>query len=298
MGVTIANVIETVAGKTISKNQRKALFQARRDLEGIARYENPRRDTHIAASNRLREVAVGLVSDGFDVPHGYTALTDCITGRSTVKSARSLAETIGFGIFPWGLISGRYSPDSDTVDTLNAWYEKAKANVYVMAPVDAYDLKKHISKPPCSDAMFIPSDVRQAFMALRMSVPVFRSLQQQIDSLRDHVRDARERLQAVERDVRELGERVSALAVEVAHARAEQAKAEQQRAVAIEKWYASIADPIALILPNRATIETEDANVLVGPVWGGDLPAELAKLVAATARKRGAKPWRSVAPKV
>jgi hypothetical protein len=278
MGTTLADVIPTVATKPLAKTQRKELFEHRRDLEGLGRYVYRDNDLLKNAAFKLVSRGAELAMAGHALPRGTSDSFDLIKGRSTVQNARSLADQIGFGIFPWSLVRGPYRPPHQFFEPLKTW-SSARCVIYIMAPVDAYDLKEHIEHPERDLPMFVPSDARQAFMALGMSIPVFRSLQEQINSLRDKMRDYYDRIQAIERDVGKLHERVTALGKAVAEERIQRVRAEKTRVEPLTRWYSSVSDPLALILPPGNDIEDLDSPLLVGPAWGGDLPAELVRLV-------------------
>jgi len=97
---------------------------------------------------------------------------------TTPDIACALADKIGFLVMPYAYLSRSFGPPHAQRCVIEELQE-LKFNLYVMAPVGAYDLFKHVATH--DEPMFVPKDLTQAFTALGMSVPMFRSMQAQLN---------------------------------------------------------------------------------------------------------------------
>jgi hypothetical protein len=265
--------------KALTREHRKLLFDQQNQLSVLARFNHT--EQHIKeVRGQVFETGLKLTLNGYAVPK-IGAVFDGLP-ITTTKHARDLADRIGFVIMPIGYLSDGFRPNS--IDARQIQNLDDKLDAWVMAPVTAYSLTKHL-KVSYDVPIHVPQDVAQAFMALSMSVPVFRAIQNQLDELRDHIRNYRDRLSSLEREVSALVARMDDLAVQAASERAqrhaEEAKFEKQRQEVLD-WYRSGGDPLVLALPHKKTIR-DDTMAFIGPCWG-ELPQCVVKILELKAR--------------
>lgn len=277
-----AFIEEAPPTKTLTKEHRKTLFAKKTDVEVLSRYNRDK--TWQGVRTELFKLATDLAIGGYAVPPVGGPL-DGLPMTTTVH-ARTLADRIGFAVMPWCYLSDQmYPPDYETRRRIDALNEQ-ELELWVMAPVVGYSLKKHLASED-DLLVHVPEDVSQAFMALSMSIPVFRAMQHQLDELRNHVRDYHDRVQNLAAEVKALTVRVDDMAAHAARERARQhaeASAVKQRQEEILTWYRGHSDPLVLILPPGKTIR-DDTAAFIGPCWG-ELPKNIVKALALTHRRR------------
>lgn len=230
----------------------------------------------------------------------------------SLSSVRSLAEALGWCIIPIGYLAPSHRPrgygsnvlsDFTTTDHRchrSPWAfatcRKRERNagecvdldshhrLHVLAPLSAYSVEHHINAVDAP--IFVPSDISQAFAALEMSIPMFRSMKRQIA-------DNRERIDGLREDVDSLGERITRIESDMIAQRLEakakakvkaKVKAQAEERAAYEEWAAGLTDPVSLIFPANASV-TDDVDVFVGPSWG-DVPDDVIATLKALAQMR------------
>jgi len=208
-------------------------------------------------------LAAGSILDGLPV--------------TTPSIACALADKIGFLVMPYAYLAKSFYPphqDACVIEKL----QETKLKLYVMAPVGAYDLFKHVAAR--DESMFVPKDLTQAFTALGMSIPMFRSMQSQLTELRNRMDDYYDRMKGLERDMQSLSARVDALAEQAAKDRVENEKHAEE----LRTWYQDQSDPLVLVLPSDATLKTAKV-AFIGPCWG-ELPTNIAKFLSLKPREK------------
>jgi len=269
--MNLAQVIRHVpCTKPMEKEKVEFVERLRRDIESMERYQETNR---LPIVGELKKQLVGRVLEyrlnGYDGSNVGTVLDELPT--TDTKSVRALAEQIGFAVIPLPYLRDEFWPEYDVKRSILALDEVT--DVWVMAPIVAYDLGKHVAHKR-DITMFVPSDAAQAFMAIGMSVPVFRSLQDQINEMemkqRERIDKLRQELNGMRARLNEVAEHVVALrAVEDERAKKAEEEAHRRHLTAL---YARM-DPLAIALPHRKTIK-DDTIAFVGPCWG-ELPEEL-----------------------
>lgn len=278
MGDTLATVIKKTAPRPLEAPLLEKLSEVEWDCQALSRHVGSYSKAFLDLARTRRERFAEAALEGFTLPASKDISISALNGRSTVRSATQLADCIGFAIIPWAYLANPFRPTSKVASMIEPWVEEGWP-VYVMAPIQAYDLQRHV-KAEADLKIFVPSDASQAFLALSMAIPVFRSLQQQIDRLQKSHDDVWERIRSVESEVSNLRSRLSSLEHQVLETRAHQIVKGDPKGLSFDSVFGrleEVDDPVVLILPKRATLDTADAHVLVGPAWGGDLPAELVR---------------------
>jgi hypothetical protein len=269
------------AKKALSKEHRKAIFDHRNQLSVLGKFNGTDQQLKYVRE-QVFDLGLKLTVDGYAVPK-VGAVFDGLP-VTTTEHARDLADKVGFAIMPMRYLADAFRPDYQDARRIEVLDEKL--DIWVMAPVTAYSLAKHLKSK--DKPIHVPQDVAQAFMALSMSVPVFRAMQKQLDDLQNHIRDYHDRLGSLEQEVRALVTRVDALAEQAAreraHRNAEAAEAKKREAE-ILAWYRSGSDPLVLALPPGKTIR-DNTVAFIGPCWG-ELPASVAKALALKPLKKG-----------
>lgn len=261
----------TVGQKKLPTTKRKELFEIQTEIRVLAKHREARESLG-QQQDKLVAAGWAMAEEGYVVP---TLGNIVDRPRTTTADARTIADRVGFLVMPFEYLSGKYAPPYSQQNDIE---KLTDFSLYVMAPISAYSLAKHIAGKDAP--IHVPEDAAQAFLALSMSVPVFRAMQRQLEELREHVRDYRERVHALEGDVASLKARMDDLTTQVARQRAEQAavKVEQERQTqAIRNWMLSASDPLILALPEGKTIR-DDCLAIVGPAWG-ELPMEIVKIL-------------------
>jgi outer membrane murein-binding lipoprotein Lpp len=284
MGASLTDFIkELPRSKTLPEDQRTVFFQQKADVDVLTRYGISKHAEDAAA--KLHGMSRDLSLAGYAVlPTGNGIDTAQLT---TTESARELADHVGFMIMPFEYLADSYAPPYEARRHITQLINFG-LSIYVMAPVTAYSLQKNLKKADM--VMHVPEDVSQAFMALTMSIPVFRAMQRQLDELQDHVRDYRARISNLATEVQALTQRVDAMAEQAArqraraHAEAADVKIRQEEII---QWYRHTSDPLVLGLPAGKTIR-DDTPAFIGPAWG-ELPPAIVKALSLKPRQRQTK---------
>ena len=186
---------------------------------------------------------------------------------ASLESCRKLADDFGFVIIPLEYYSGpeKYTSDLRPVENFDRASGK-EFTTYVMCPVRFYSPEKHVRSE--NDLEIYSGVFAQAFMALGMSIPLFRQLSREVVDLGNRQTRTEVRLNNIEGELSNLSRRISAL---------ENSEAERQRVAFAfaPKARVMAEDPLALAVPNKIGI-MGDGNAKVGPCWGPDFEEALA----------------------
>ncbi len=206
------------------------------------------------------------------------------TPSTTTDDVRALADMLGFIVLPVeylsdAALSGEMLGSSnsrelrqsiDNFKGLEDWFE-----VYVLTPARFYDVQKHVEAAD-DKPIYAPEILAQTFMALNMSIPMFRALFQES-------RDNRDRTKRLEAGVANLVQRVTALEAAVEKAQRAALAAEAENAV-LRREIANIQtrvvpyDPMLLAVGKGAGI-LGTTRAFIGPCWGPDFPPVLEKIL-------------------
>ena len=206
--------------------------------------------------------------------------------RIRLSEAREIADKLGFVIVPFEYLDPRsYEEESGELKkAIKAFDQKLSDlyDVYVLAPVHHYSIAKHVRAE--GDLKIYPGKpCEQAFLAIDMAVPVFRSIFLNLDQLRtqaeetaEHVNRNAAAINANKREMKNLSRRVDTLQKQVERQRAdaiiEAAKQEKLRNELSELRAQNrfmAYEPMMLAIPKESSIE-DDVPAIVGPCWGPD----------------------------
>jgi len=111
--------------------------------------------------------------------------------RASLSSIRALADKLGFIIMPYGYIDDacyeqQKIGDQEAIDTFTG-YLGENYSIYILAPISYYSVEKHVNAEE-DVTIYAGSPCAQAFMAINMAIPMFRSLAQGLQSVSNQVR--------------------------------------------------------------------------------------------------------------
>jgi len=221
-----------------------------------------------------------LVCSGNRLPDEYKD-SDVFTKISetpwvTLASLRQIADTLGFVLLPVAYLTDEilelgnvrgYRRDLATngvaeFSKLSQWFD-----IYALCPPTCYDVSKH-TRSELDQPIYAGPLNSQAFMALNMTIPMFRSVVRQLGSLRKKVDEISETLQAVEREIQNMKTRLDQI-----QQQSEQMIRQSLRQKELEIWQSKTPilaqDPLLFGVPKGQSI-TGDGSALVGPCWGTD----------------------------
>jgi len=206
--------------------------------------------------------------------------------RINLSEAREIADKLGFVIVPYEYLDSRsYQDESpELVSAIKAFNKKLSDlySIYVLAPVHHYSVENHVRA--VSDLKIYPGKpCEQAFLAIDMAVPVFRTIFLNLDQLREQAEETAERVNSntaaintSRREIKNLARRVDTLQKQVERQREEAViEATKQENLrnqlnelrAQNRFWAY--EPMMLAIPKESSIE-DDVPAIVGPCWGPD----------------------------
>lgn len=204
-----------------------------------------------------------------------------VTPKATLEAIRQLVDDFSMIAMPYDYLDDRaINSESyemrekirEYADQLAKWF-----NVYVVSPVSNYSIADHISSEDMP--IYASPASSQAFMAIQMSVPMFRELRAEQEAARKETYRITEQLQ---RRIDHLETQVKSLAAQVkqVHETVERQRAEEvRRAQAAARLAAYVpADPMLFAFPKKLSIIKDDGMAILGPCWGPDFDEILAKV--------------------
>lgn len=208
------------------------------------------------------------------------------TPQVSMKSVIRLADRLGFMVMPFDYLDRRVVTDDEfatpeTQDQITAFQDKLGEwfDFYVVCPPSFYSMRQHI-EAATELPLIAPSTARQAFMAIDVSVSMFRTMMNDIKALRNRQDGQEERLRRLDDDVKNLARKVDSLQQQVDDQQAaimrQRLEAQAQRAQ-IAKFAnlererrLRIEEPMMLAVPKGLEVTSAAAWALVGPCWGPD----------------------------
>lgn len=197
--------------------------------------------------------------------------------RVTTTMLRDVVDRLGFVLMPFEYLSDAGTKDAPpTAHRFRRFMREHTC--YVVAPPVYYSIKNHVASPADLD-VYAGTPVAQAFMAVGMTVPMFRTIVRDLADMRNTLREHSNRMDALNAAVENLSKRVAraeqelqgyAQRLEQLQAEAEKHKAaEVRRAVKDFEGAALAYDPLMFALPKGASL-LDDVVCPLGPAWGPD----------------------------
>lgn len=193
-----------------------------------------------------------------------------------LSEARAIADKLNFVIIPFAYLDNRsYASETYDVKTaINSFTGKDIGSIiqsYVICPVEFYSVENHVSSG-LDLPVYAPTSLAQTFMAIGISVPMFRAMKHEMNQMRNDVRNMDSRIQNLDQQVKNLSVQVQQLAVQVRtqlqQALIREAKAKEELR-ALETARFSSLEPMLLGLPTGTNI-FDDKWAFMGPCWGPD----------------------------
>ncbi len=260
---------------------------------------------HLAESRRKTFIENGGMFDETDMEavtvdryYGLTRKSDVLTRlaqspRSTVADLRDVADRLGMVIMPYAALDQRSVDNASYSDRrmIRGFVEAAEAagmDSYVIAPIELYDIHRHVAADPTSDLSFYSKEFQSVFTTIQLQVPLFRTIMGSITGLEQKVASLQQVTTQIKTQVESIQRQLTALQQEAERRRAEEAaQAAQAAAAAIVAAQAHFyaVDPLVFSVIKGTGI-SGNGPALIGPAWGPDFPPELA-VAFGLAAKRG-----------
>lgn len=201
-------------------------------------------DTKIAAAIDVLSVHV---PEWLDHPTTNFSMLNTITAspRAELAHLRALADTLGFLIIPFGYLDPRsYAEESHEIQYAIRGFNdilSSKFLIYALCPLEHYSLERHIANAE-NTPFHVPKEYAQAFMALDMCLPIFRSMQSDISKMREDISVLSKKLEL--------------------NIRAQQEREERARM--------HMRDPMLIAVPKGESLQG-NGRAIIGPAWGPDI---------------------------
>jgi hypothetical protein len=223
----------------------------------------------------LRETGTLPKTLSYGSKDGLSRLSE--SPKVKLSEARKLSNTLGFPIVPYSYMNAN-APTWDERRAIEGFVEAtllAGMQPYVLCPMTAYQVTKHVAAEGiyADLPIYAPKDISQAFAAINMSIPMFRSLQKNVDH-------NGKRISKVEADIVSLSTKLDQLAAQVEQQQREaiEARVEQDTRSTAEgkrlieaSMLVRVYDPMLLAIPADKSIH-DKTWAIVGPCWGADFP--------------------------
>lgn len=226
---------------------------------------------------------------------------------STTTSLTKLADIFGFVIMPLSIARDTiYScdPFRTVYEIKNAVKEYKKYNqkreLYVLCPLDFYDLMQH-AKAEKFHQVYFPKSLPHLGMNIGMSLPVFRTifesmgvLDQRVTQLENSVDTIKKQLTSIENNIKILQNEVNKLAQAQVNLRMEmiaQANQFKEYKLEMQQQLAKMIDP--LLFSVEKPIEDFDLTVPVelAFAWGLEFPEEFVNMLGVNASPKTRNIW-------
>lgn len=226
---------------------------------------------------------------------------------STTASLTNLADIFGFVIMPLEIAKDTIyhcDPfrDSTTIKTAVNEYKKynEKNSLYVLCPMDFYDLMQH-AKAEKYHQVYFPKSLPYVGMNIGMSLPVFRSifesmgvLDQRVTQLEKSVETIKKQLTSIENNIKILQSEVAKLSQAQVNLRMEMIAQNEKFAtykLEMQQQMARMIDP--LLFSVEKPIEDFDISVPVnlGFAWGAEFPEEFINMLGVKATNETKNFW-------
>lgn len=244
----------------------------------------------------------------------FSRLNHCPRGK--MPQIRDLAEVLGLIIIPYeygcerriksdkfpGQTYSHASP-RELADNFASDAKKNNMTAWMISPVQYYSIQRNVANMKYD--FFVPSSAQQAFLALKLVMPLLISTINQIERLSETVSNHGIDIQNLQRTVESQQKQIEGIQVQLTIERQKRIdnelkmkELERQRAEAEEKRRQAEAelvrfvmfDPMIIAVPNSVTdINSYEGNVILGPCWGPEVEPMVAELLGLDSHKKYAK---------
>jgi hypothetical protein len=245
--------------------ERDALYEI---LKRMFKELDEKRASLVCSGCKLPQDFTGS-ADGYQKADVFTKISE--TPWATLASLRNIADTLGFVMLPVTYLTDEILKYGDSYSCSNGVGEFAKLcqwfDIYALCPPTCYDVSKHTHSEQDLPIYAGPLN-SQAFMALNMTIPMFRSVVRQLGSLRRKVDEISDTIEAVEREIKSMKVRLDQI-----QQQSEQLIRQSLRQKELEIWQSKTPilaqDPLLFGIPKGQPI-TGDGSAILGPCWGAD----------------------------
>jgi len=206
---------------------------------------------------------------------------------------RELADRLGFILVPFNYLDPRSydQEDYNLRSAIGNFQKKLEPwfNIYILSPIHFYDVQKHVAAD-VDLPIYANKDAAQAFMAINMMLPMFRTLSMNIEQLCEKSREMGVFVNRTAQELKNLINRVAALEAQVEKQR-QQTIIEEQRNRELQLRLEELRsqrqfwsyEPLMFAFPKQQTINDE-GTAFVGPCWGPDFKDIVFTALGLTAR--------------
>jgi len=261
-------------------------------IDPLLRHSDPKESkTLTGMKNRLKglfnDTRASVLTSEFSLPSSLLANDEskdiltraALSPKVGMSHLRDIADKLGFTIIPYQYLDERsYEDESPEMkgaikgfaSNLEQWYD-----IYVLAPIHHYDVHKHVTAQQ-DFPIYAGLPCAQAFMAISIAIPMFRTLTQSISQLREHTSEIASQVNKHKDELTNLARRVGELQAQVEKQRQQEIIRQQEnkrlreRLAALESRSNFWAyEPVMVAVP-KGTAVTADTIAIVGPCWGPD----------------------------
>jgi hypothetical protein len=235
-------------------------------------------------SHRLLERRAEILTKTGTLPDELRLEDDALTLASktptvSLADARMIADKLSFLIMPFEYMDDRaVDAEKHAMVTAIRGFAAGLGNwfdIYVLAPIPYYDVRKHVMAKD-SLSLYAGSAVAQAFMAITMSIPMFRAILGEVTDLRNRMERVDARVTKAETELQNLARSIKDLQAQAERQQAEtilaqkRAAAQQRELEELRARRSFIAyEPMMLAVPKGTSFQA-DGLAIVGPCWGPD----------------------------
>lgn len=237
----------------------------------------------------------------------FTRLKSCPRGK--MPQIRELAESLGLIIIPYEYgCKQRIENDRFPNQTYSHTGPLGLANnfkndctdnkmtAWMIAPVQYYSIQNNVANMKYD--FFVPTSAQQAFLALKLVMPLLISTMHQIETLSKTVSNHGIDIQNLRRTVESQQKQIEGIQNQLTIERQKridnelklkeiQRKQEEAEAALVRFM---MFDPMMIAVPDSVTdINSYEGNVVLGPCWGPEVEPMVAELLGLDSHKKYAK---------
>jgi len=270
-------------------------------IKNLVKTYNKIREEFFKKNNELPKEALTKINDKTLKDEEDVLTFATVAPRSKLGAIKKLSEALGFMIMPWEYHNKR-SYEKESQDLKNSIkefekLEKFNMDLYVVSPINYWDIKAHISAKNPNKEMFYSSKIKDVVSAVEIQLPVLRefngritNLEERVDSLDKDMNKAYQAINKIQitldkvvddiarvwaeitemkKDINEAkaAARDAQIAANEAESLARSAKATASRAMSMSM---RAIDPLLIAVPKGANLKDDNVRAIVGPVWGPD----------------------------
>lgn len=204
--------------------------------------------------------------------------------KAKIEEVRGLADALGMVIMPYqaltskSLAAEKYDVREAVSDFCSA-AEIAGMDTYVVAPIQLYDIHKHVKMDGNAPSQFYSAAFQQVFLSIQLQLPLFRSILGTLDNLTSRVTELEGVTNQIKGQVAALQVQLDSMKRDHEIRRMEEArKSAPKSAEVLRKKEAPFhaADPMIFAVAGGSSLLDNSINATLGPVWGPEFDPELA----------------------